>query len=139
MENDQSSEIVSNNETEHKITENETPEHILQTQPVSAIHSESNNSFEPKKWIIVCAAGVLALAVLLIFVKGTHVCLAINCNEYSDSVATSSASSTSIGTDIVAYAGSAASLVILTTLVGVPLLPAVAVSTGIWFLIQMLH
>ena len=139
MDNNQSSEIISNNETQSEIAQNETPETVLQTQPVSVVNFESNNSFALKKIAIYCAAGVLALSVFFIFAKGTDVCLAINCNDYSDSVATGSASSKSIGTDFVAYAGGAASLLVLTTLVGVPLLPAVAVSTGIWFLVQMIH
>lgn len=139
MENNQSSEITSNNETQNEIAQNKSPETVLEIQPVSVINSESNNSFVLKKIAIFCAAGVLALSVFFIFAKGTDVCLAINCNDYSDSVATGSASSTSIGSDFVAYAGGAASLLVLTTLVGVPLLPAVAISTGIWFLVQMIH
>jgi hypothetical protein len=147
MENNQSSEIISNNEvqnaiakrTRRVIAQNATPETILETQPVSVINLENNNSFVLKKLVIFCAAGVLALSIFFIFAKGTDVCLAISCNEYSDSVATGSASSTSIGTDFVAYASGAASLLVLTTLVGVPLLTAVAISTGIWFVIQMIH
>ena len=139
MDNDRSSEITSNNETHNEIAQNETPETVLQTQPVSVINSESNNSFALKKIAIVCAAGVLALSVFFIFAKGTDVCLAVNCNDYSDSVATSSSSAESIGTDFVAYAGGAASLLVLTAVVGVPLLPAVAISTGIWFLVRMIH
>ena len=139
MDNNRSSEITSNNETHNEIAQNETPETVLQTQPVSVINSESNNSFALKKIAIVCAAGVLALSVFFIFAKGTDVCLAVNCNDYSDSVATSSSSAESIGTDFVAYAGGAASLLVLTAVVGVPLLPAVAISTGIWFLVRMIH
>lgn len=135
MNNDRSSEIISNNER-NAIAQNETPETVLQTQPVSAINSD-DNSFTLKKIAIFCAAGVLALSVFFIFAKGTDVCLAINCNDYKDSIA--SGSSTPIGTDFVAYAGGAATLLVLTTLVGVPLLPAVAISTGIWFAIQMIH
>ena len=139
MDNNQPSEIISSNETQNEIVQNKSPETVLQTQPVSVINFESNNSFTLKKIAIFCAAGVLAISVFFIFAKGTDVCLAINCNDYSDSVATSSPSSTSIGTDFVAYAGGAASLLVLTAVVGVPLLPAVAIATGIWFLIQMIH
>lgn len=139
MDNNRSPEIISNSETQNRIAQNETPETVLQTQPVSVINPENNNSFALKKLAIFCAAGVLALSIFFIFAKGTDVCLAINCNDYSDSVATSSPSSTSIGTDFVAYAGGAASLLVLTTLVGVPLLPAVAISTGVWFVLQMIH
>ena len=139
MDNNQSSEIISNNEIQNEITPNESLKTVLETQPVSVINPESNNSFALKKIAIFCAAGVLALSVFFIFAKGTDVCLAINCNEYSDSVATNSASTESIGSDFVAYAGGAASLLVLTAVVGVPLLPAVAISTGIWFLVRMIH
>ena len=138
MNDDRTSKIISNNKNQEEMA-NESPETVLQTQPVSVINSESNNSFALKKIAIFCAAGVLALSVFFIFAKGTDVCLAINCNDYSDSVAADSASSASLGTDFVAYAGGAASLLVLTTLVGVPLLPAVAISTGIWFLVRMIH
>ena len=146
MDNNQPSEIISNNEIENAmpsassaIAENQTPETILQTQPVSVVNPESDNSFALKKIAILCAAVVLALSVFFIFAKGTDVCVAINCNDYSDSLATSSAASESIGTDFVAYAGGAASLLVLTAVVGLPLLPAVAISTGIWFLVRMIH
>ena len=136
MDNNRSSEIISNNETQKAIAQNQIPETILQTQPMSDL--ENNNTFALKKIAVFCLAGVLALSVFFIFAKGTDVCLAINCNHYSDSVA-SSPSSESIGTNFVAYAGGAATLVVLTAVVGVPLLPAVAISTGIWFLVQMIH
>ncbi|MGL5939745.1 MAG: hypothetical protein ACRC2S_05070 [Waterburya sp.] len=136
---DQSSDIVFNNETNNEIAQNEILETVLQTQPVSVINPENDNSVVLKKIAIFCAAGVLALSVFFIFAKGTDVCLAINCNDYSDSVATGADSSTSIGTDFVAYAGGAATLLVLTALASVPLLPAVAISTGVWFVIQMIH
>lgn len=137
--NNQSSEIIANNETQHEIAQNELSETFLQTQPVSVINPENDSSFALRKLIIFCTAGVLALLVFFIFAKGTDVCLAINCTNYSDSLATGSASSTSIGTDFVAYAGGAASLLVLTTLAGVSLLPAVAISTGVWFVLQMIR
>ena len=137
MNNNRSAEIISNNETQNEIVQNETPETILQTQ-LSVINPD-RDSFALKKLAILCAAVVLAISVFFIFAKGTDVCLAINCNEYSDSVATSSPPSESIGTDFVAYAGGAASLLVLTTLASVPLLPAVAISTAIWFLVRMIH
>ena len=136
MDDNQSSEIISNNETLNEIRQNQNPETVVQTQPVSAINPENNNSFELKKWMIICSAGVLAFGVFFIFAKETDICLAINCNDYNDSVATSS---TSIGGEFLAYAGGAATLLVLTTLVGVPILPAVAISTGVWFLVQMIN
>ena len=135
MENNQSSEIIANNETQNAIAQNESPETVLQTQPVSVINSESNNSFELKKWIIICIAGVAAITCFFLFAKETDVCFLSTCNDYSDSMATGS---TSVGNEFLVYAGSAATLVGL-TLIGVPLLPAIAVSTGVWFFVHLIH
>ena len=138
MDNNQPSQIVSDsaNEAQNAISSSDRPETVPETQPVSVINPESNNFLVRKKWIIVCTAGVLALAVFFLFAKETDVCILNACNDYSDSLATDSSS---IGNDFLAYAGGAATLVVLTTLVGVPLLPAVAVATGVWFLVQMIH
>ncbi|MGL5793844.1 MAG: hypothetical protein ACRC06_05435 [Waterburya sp.] len=138
MDNNQSSQIISNsnNEAQNQIASRDRSETILETQPVSVINTESNQTFELKKWMIICSAGVLAIAVFFLFAKETDVCFLSTCNDYSDSLATNS---TSIGNDFLAYAGGAASLIVLTTLVGVPLLPAVAISTGVWFVVQMIH
>ncbi len=134
----QSSQIISNsnNEAQNQIASSDRSETILETQPVSVINTESNQTFEFKKWMIICSAGILAIAVFFLFAKETDVCFLSTCNDYSDSLATDS---TSIGNDFLAYAGGAASLIVLTTLVGVPLLPAVAISTGVWFVVQMIH
>ena len=145
MQNNQSSEITTNNETQNAIAkrgacaiaENESPETVLQTQPVSVINSDNN--FALKKIAIFCTAGVLALSAFFIFSKETNICAGLICNHYSDPSATHLPPIESIGSDFVAYGVGATSLLVLTTLVGVPLLPAVAVSTGIWFLVQMIH
>ena len=134
MENNQSSEIISNNENQDEIAQNESPETVLQTQPVSVINSESNNSFELKKWAIVCSFIVLAIAVYVLLSKETDTCLFSTCSEYSYS----NGDSASVGDEFLIYAGSAATLVGL-TLVGVPLLPAIAASAGVWFLVHLVH
>ncbi|MEL6439808.1 MAG: hypothetical protein AAFQ80_11210 [Cyanobacteria bacterium J06621_8] len=131
MDNQQSSEIITDNQAQDAIAHEETPEIIVESQPV--LITSPDDSFTLKKIAIFCAAGVLALSVFFIFAKGTDVCLAINCNSYSDSV-----SSSAMGTDFVAYAGGAASLLVLTA-TGMSILPAVAISTGIWFAIQMIR
>lgn len=146
--NNQSSEIVSNsnNEAENEIASNtpqseslqDTSEQILETQPVSVINAENNNSLELKKWLITSGVVILTLAVCILLSKENDVCFLSTCNEYSDSTATD-LTSTSVGDDFIAYAGGAATLLVLTTLVGVPLLPAVAISTGIWFLVHLIH
>lgn len=134
MDNNQTSEIISNNETENEIAQNETPETVLQTQPVSVVNSESNNSFELKKWAIVGSFIVLAIAVYVLLSKESDTCLFSTCSEYSYS----SGDSTSVGNEFLIYAGSAATLVGL-TFVGVPLLPAIAASAAFWFLVHLVH
>ena len=146
MENHQPSQLVSNShsDAQSEITSKtprsgavvESPETILETQSASAINSENNNSFELKKWMIFCTAGVLAIAAFFLFAKETDVCFLSTCNDYSDSIGTDSIS---MENNFLAYASGTASLIVLTTLVGVPLLPAVAISTGVWFLVQMIQ
>ena len=134
MNNNQPSEIISNNETQESIARNESPQTVLQTQPVSVINSESNNSLELKKWAIVGSFIVLAIAVCVLLSKETDTCLFSTCSEYSYS----SGDSASVGNEFLIYAGSAATLVGL-TLIGVPLLPAIAASAGVWFFVHLVH
>lgn len=138
MDNNQSSEIVPNstNISQNAISSSDRSKSILETQSVSIIKPENNNSFELKKWIVVCTAVVLSVAIFFLFAKGTDICFLSICHDNGGSSATDS---TSMGHEFVAYAGGAATLVVLTTLVGIPLLPAVAVSAGVWFFIQMIH
>ena len=128
MDTDRSSQILSH-------SPNEPTKDGLKTQAVSVINSENTNSFNVQKWGLICLTVLLGLTVFLLFARETDVCLLSTCNDYSDSVATS----TSMGNDFIAYAGGAATLLVLTALVGVPLLPAVAISTGVWFLVQMIQ
>lgn len=134
MENNQFSQIISNSEAQNGSLRNHS-ETILETQQVSLINPENNNSLVLKKRIIACSAGVLAITCFFLFAKETDVCFLSTCNHYSDSVATGSIS---VGNEFLIYAGSAATLVTLTT-IGVPLLPAIAVSTGIWFFVHLTH
>lgn len=141
MENNQSSQIVSNNEArpQNEITSNESEadlqEPILDTQPVSVVN-QNNNSLELKQWAIAGGVVVLTIAVCIFLAKETDVCFMSTCNHYSDSTGSDS---TSIGNDFIAYAGGAATLLVLTTLVGIPLLPAVAISTGVWLVMQIIN
>ena len=140
MDNNQSSEIISNSnsEAQREIASSDRPKQILETQQVSVMNSEDNNSIELKKWAIASGVVILTLAVCILLSKETDACFFSTCNDYSDSVATGSTSA-SIGNDFLAYAGGAASLLVLTTLVGVPVLPAVAISTGVWFLVHLIR
>ena len=135
MNNPNSSEIIAN--SENKIVSKESIETDVETQTVSVIDAQKNNSGAIKKWLIVSMAIVLTFTAFFLFGKETDICFFSTCNEYTDSVGVEDAAS--IGNDFVAYAGGAATLVILTTLVGVPLIPAIIASAGVWFLIQMIQ
>ena len=67
-------------------------------------------------------------ATFFILTKGTQICLWSECSTLPP-----------VTGDFWAFAGGAATLMVLTTLVGMPLLPAVAISTGIWLLMQRFH
>lgn len=146
MENNRSSQIVPNNEARahneitsnapQSVSESDRSEQIIEN--LSVINSQDNNSLELKKWLVAGGVVVLTLAVCILLSKETDVCFLSTCNDYKDSLATDSTSA-SIGNDFLAYAGGAATLLVLTTLVGIPLLPAVAISTGVWWVMQMIH
>ena len=63
-------------------------------------------------------------ATFLTFAKGSTLCLWSDC------------SSPPPGNEFWAFAGGTSALIVLTTLMGIPLLPAVGIATGIWFLIS---
>ncbi len=67
-------------------------------------------------------------ATFFILTKGTQICLWSECSTLPP-----------VTGDFWAFAGGAATLMVLTTLIGMPLLPAVAISTGIWLLMQRFH
>ena len=141
MNNDRSSEIIanSNSETQNDIAQSDRNEPVIETQRVSLMNAESNDSFDFKKWLIAGGVVALTLAICILLSKENDFCLFSTCNSFSDSTATElSAPTTSIEDDFIAYAGGAATLLVL-TLVGIPLLPAVAISTGIWLVMQMIN
>lgn len=140
MNNDRSSEIVSdtNREVQNSIVQSDRSE-TVQTERVAVINSEpNNNSLEFKKWAIAGGVVILTLTICILLSKENDFCFLSTCNEYNDPSG-KRLTSISVGDNFVAYAGGAASLLVLTTLVGIPLLPAVAISTGVWFVLQIIH
>ena len=137
--NDRSSEIISNNETQNEIAQNEIPETVLQTQSVSVINPESESSFNLKKLIIVCTAVVSGLAIFFLFAKETDVCFFSTCNNYSDSIATASDATASVGDEFLIMAGSIGLAAVLAGTSMIPLIPAAAVGLGVWFLVHLVR
>jgi hypothetical protein len=70
------------------------------------------------------------IATFFMFIKGTEICL------WSDCSIVNTVSNTG---EFWSYAGGAATLMVLTTLVGMELLPAAAISIGVWLLMQRFH
>lgn len=70
-------------------------------------------------------------ATFFVFTKGTQICLWSECPTLP--------LQPPVTGDFWAFAGGTATLMVLTTLVGMPLLPAVAISTGVWLLMQYFH
>lgn len=137
MNNHQPSEIVPNSPEESPaIAPDKSAETILESRSVSVNSYQNPNSFRPAQWTVLCIAVVLVFASFFLLAKGNEFCFLSTCNQYSDSVSTDSQS---IGNDFKAYAGGAATLLVLTTIAGVPLLPAVAASAAVWFLMQIIH
>ncbi len=66
-------------------------------------------------------------ATFLTFAKGSTLCLWSDCSPVVPPTT---------GNEFWAFAGGASALIVLTTLMGLPLLPAVGIATGIWFLIS---
>ena len=65
------------------------------------------------------------VATFLTFAKGSTVCVLSDCKSTVAAPVT--------GSEFWAFAGGTATLLILTTFMGFPLLPAVGIATGIWF------
>lgn len=135
MNNNKSSKIIAN--SDNKIISDKSTKTDIEAQTISVIDAKKNNSGTIKKWLIVSMAIVLTITAFFLFGKETDICFFSTCNEYTDSVGVEDANY--IGNDFVAYAGGAATLVVLTTLVGVPLIPAIIASAGVWFLIQLIQ
>ncbi|MBD6615426.1 hypothetical protein FNW02_06095 [Komarekiella sp. 'clone 1'] len=87
-------------------------------------------SGSPGKLIIAGLLLVGILATFFIFSQGSDVCLLSYCLDNPIPAA-------SLGDDFLAFSGGTAALVLLTTLLGTPLLPAVGISAGIWFLLHI--
>lgn len=139
MDNNQPSEIISNNETQNEIAQDQTPETVLQTQPISDINPESDNSFYLKKMAIACTTIVFSLAVFFLFAKETDVCFLSTCSNYSDSVTTGSDLTASVGNEFLITAGSVGLAAVLAGTSMIPLIPAAVVGAAVWFFVHLVR
>ncbi|MBE9001467.1 hypothetical protein IQ274_25440 [Nostoc sp. LEGE 12447] len=102
----------------------------IETPAVSLKILGSGFSLHLNKWVVLGVLGVAMLATFFLITKGSEFCLFSTCIPPIDS-------SNSLAINFWGFAGGTAALVILTTFFGVSLMPAVAASFAVWFLMQM--
>ncbi|MEH1914898.1 hypothetical protein [Nostoc sp.] len=102
----------------------------LETPAVSLKLPGSGFSLHLNKWVVLGVLGVAMIATFFLITKGSEFCLFSTCLTPIDST-------NSLAINFWGFAGGTAALVILTTFFGVSLMPAVAASFAIWFLMQM--
>ncbi|MBD2018558.1 hypothetical protein H6F96_31970 [Microcoleus sp. FACHB-53] len=102
----------------------------IETPAVSLKLPGSGFSLHLNKWVVLGVFAVAMVATFFLLTKGSEFCFFSTCLPPIDSTG-------SLAMNFWAFAGGTAALVVLTTLFGIPLVPAVAASFGVWFLMQM--
>jgi hypothetical protein len=127
-DNTESSPIVPHSKTTDSLTEN--PKITKKIELSTGLMTRLSTIYLSKS--VVGGIIFLGLAVtFFIFTKGTQICLWSDCPILPPPPPVTG--------DFWAFAGGTATLMVLTTLVGMPLLPAVAASIGVWLLMQRFH
>jgi hypothetical protein len=103
--------------------------HPIETPSVSLKLPGLGFSLHLNKLVVLGIFGVVITGTFLLLTNGSEFCFF--------SICTSPVTDGGISPPFWAFAGGSATLVILTSIFGVPLMPAVAASFGIWFLMQM--
>jgi hypothetical protein len=127
-DNTESSPIIPHDETTDPLTENHDTTEKLE---LSARLMTRLSNISLSNSVI---GGIVFLglaATFFIFTKGTQICLWSDCPTLPPQLPVTG--------DFWAFAGGAATLMVLTALVGMPLLPAAAASIGVWLLMQRFH
>ena len=102
----------------------------IETPAVSLKLPGSGFSLHLNKWVVLGVFAVAMVATFFLLTKGSEFCLFSTCLPPIEPTS-------SLGMNFWAFAGGTAALVVLTTVFGVSLVPAVAASFGVWFLMQM--
>ncbi|MFE1746295.1 hypothetical protein [Coleofasciculus sp. H7-2] len=102
----------------------------IETPAVSLKLPGSGFSLHLNKWVVLGVFGVAMVATFFLLTKGSEFCLFSTCIPPIDSTG-------SLAMNFWGFAGGTAALVVLTTFFGVSLVPAVAASFAVWFLMQM--
>ncbi|MBN3959864.1 hypothetical protein [Nostoc sp. NMS8] len=102
----------------------------IETPAVSLKIVGSGFPLHLNKLVVLGFFGVVMVATFFLLTKGSEFCLFSTCMQPIDST-------NSLAMNFWGLAGGTAALVILTTFFGVSLMPAVAASFAVWFLMQM--
>ncbi len=102
----------------------------IESPAVSLKVPGSGFSLHLNKWVVLGIFTIAMVATFFLLTKGSEFCLFSTCLTPVDSTG-------SLAMNFSAFAGGTVALVVLTTFFGVSLVPAVAVSFGVWFIIQM--
>ncbi len=102
----------------------------IETPAVSLKVPGSGFLLHLNKWVVLGVFAVAMVATFFLLTKGSEFCLFSTCLPPIDSTG-------SLAMNFWAFAGGTAALIVLTTFFGVSLVPAVAASFGVWFLMQM--
>jgi hypothetical protein len=102
----------------------------IEAPAVSLKLPSSGFSLQLNKWAVLGLFGIAIVATFFLLTKGSEFCFFSTCLSPADSTS-------SLPMNFWAFAGGTAALVVLTTFFGVSLVPAVAASFGVWFLMQM--
>lgn len=102
----------------------------IETPDVSLKFLKSGFALDLNKWVVLGVLIVAMIATFFLLTKGSEFCFFSTCQQPIHSTG-------SLALNFWGFAGGTAALVILTTFFGVSLMPAVAASFAVWFLMQM--
>ncbi|AVH68451.1 hypothetical protein [Nostoc sp. 'Peltigera membranacea cyanobiont' N6] len=99
--------------------------------PIEAVQSTNKNlilSIDSKKLLILGLVIIGIVATFFLVTRGNELCLFSFCTDVGRHSAT-------LTSDFWAFAGGTATVIVLTTFLGVSLLPAVGIASAVWFFI----
>jgi hypothetical protein len=99
--------------------------------PIEAVQSTNKNlilSIDSKKLLILGLVIIGIVATFFLVTRGNELCIFSFCTDVGRH-------SSTLTSDFWAFAGGTATVIVLTTFLGVSLLPAVGIASAVWFFI----
>jgi hypothetical protein len=99
--------------------------------PLEAVHTTNKNSIlsvDSKKLIVIGLLIIGIVATFFLVTRGNDLCILSFCNDVGRH-------SSTLTSDFWAFAGGTATVIVLTTFLGISLLPAVGIASAVWFFI----